>query len=222
LRTRVYVSGPITSDPGRNTCRAIEVGQELLDAGYAPLVPHLSLMWEAHVGAHANSWDDWLAMDLAWVDVADAVFLIPGHSPGADAEVEAAYKAGIPVYQTLEGLQRDINPERPDPTAVCPEAQLPAAVNKAVARAVVTFAKKNKDYAADNNWRSNFDEIARDEGRTACSVADTMINVKQARLRALRENGRTPTNESTEDTYLDRMVYSILAYALYLDDNGAA
>jgi len=100
--------------------------------------------------------------------------------------------------------------------------QLPPFVQEALNEARDTFARKNADYAKDNAWRSNFDAIADQMGFDAVTAADTLIAVKQARLAALATNGRTPINEGVKDTYLDRMVYSIIAYALYLDEESKA
>jgi hypothetical protein len=97
-------------------------------------------------------------------------------------------------------------------------SQLPAAMAEALSLARDTFARKNDDYAKDGAWRSNFDAIAAQMSITAAEAADTLIAVKQARLQALNANGREPTNEAVVDTYLDRMVYAIIAYALLLDD----
>ena len=50
-------------------------------------------------------------------------------------------------------------------------------------------------------------------------MCETLVSLKQARLRALRQNGRPPINESILDTYLDRAVYATLSLGLVLDDN---
>ncbi len=41
---------------------------------------------------------DWLAIDLKWVEVADAVLRLPGESKGADMETHHARLHGIPVF----------------------------------------------------------------------------------------------------------------------------
>jgi uncharacterized HAD superfamily protein len=97
-------------------------------------------------------------------------------------------------------------------------AQLPGPVAEALSTARDTFARKNADYAKDDAWRSNFDAIASQMGFDAVAACDTLIAVKQARLQALKANDRDPSNEAVIDTYLDRMVYSIIAFALLLDE----
>lgn len=50
--------------------------------------------------------DAWLAIDLAWVAVADGVLRLPGFSVGADMETNHARTLGIPVYHSIEEIPR--------------------------------------------------------------------------------------------------------------------
>lgn len=98
----VYVSGPYSHpDPGENTRKAIEAGEALLNAGYRVFVPHLSHFWHQQF---PKSWGEWMAIDLAWIDVCDLLVRLPGESKGADIEVERAFANGIPVYMGLDAL----------------------------------------------------------------------------------------------------------------------
>ena len=148
--------------------------------------------------------------DLACVLKVDAVVVINGidTSRGVKAEVALALAIETPVLSY------------PDLTPVT--AGVPGPVEQALDIARATFAKKNADYAHDDDWRSNFDDIARQMGFDAVTACDTLIAVKQARLKALNNNGRSPVNEGVEDTRLDRMVYGIINFALYLDDKKKA
>ncbi len=84
---------------------------------------------------------------------------------------------------------------------------------------VKTFRKKNADYADGASWSSNFEDVASQMNFAhPVQAADALIAVKQARLRSLSTKGVQPQNESVLDTYLDRSVYSIIAYALLLDE----
>lgn len=76
--------------------------------------------------------------------------------------------------------------------------------------------RKRKDYASDDNIFKNFDEVASaSQGMlTAREYADVQVIMKTARIQNLR--GRAAVNESVTDSYLDRAVYSILAYGLAL------
>ena len=80
------------------------------------------------------------------------------------------------------------------------------------------FRKKNADYANSDSWRSNFQDVARQLDFTDIDACDTLIAVKQARLRSLRKNGRGPVNEAVLDTYLDRATYAVIALAMILED----
>lgn len=105
MRRAIYISGPISlGDKQHNLRQAMDAGHELIKAGFAPLIPHLTmcLPWEADV-AHS----DWIEVDLPWVASADAVLRLPGESVGADAECDFAFESGIPVVysvQEVEGL----------------------------------------------------------------------------------------------------------------------
>jgi hypothetical protein len=102
VRKRVYVAGPYTKgDPCINTHRAIEAGNAVLDAGFAPFVPHLSHFWHT---ASPRVYEDWMELDLAWVVKADALLRLPGESSGADREVALALAAGVPVFHSLPEL----------------------------------------------------------------------------------------------------------------------
>lgn len=103
---RVYVAGPIGANDGGRIGRmqaAAEVGCQLVEAGLAPFVPHLwGLGYEQ--AFDACDYETWLAYDLAWLLVCDAVLRLPGLSPGADREVQHARDLGIPVFVAVEIL----------------------------------------------------------------------------------------------------------------------
>jgi len=50
--------------------------------------------------------EEWMEVDLAWVEVANIVLRLPGESVGADREVAQAIALGIPVFHTLEQVKR--------------------------------------------------------------------------------------------------------------------
>lgn len=78
---------------------------------------------------------------------------------------------------------------------------------------VKTNRKKRADYAQDGSIFSNFEQAAFSAGTTVEQGIEYMIATKQARLIALRSNGREPQNESVQDTMLDRAVYCVIALA---------
>jgi hypothetical protein len=99
----IYVSGPYTKpDPCANVNKAIQMGNQLLDLGFSPVVPHLLHLWHTVTPRH---YTDWMQIDLALVVRCDALLRLPGLSPGADEEVNAANDCGIPVFYDLEELK---------------------------------------------------------------------------------------------------------------------
>lgn len=132
MKTRVYIAGPITvGDLSDNVKRATEAFWVLLRAGFAPFCPH----WSCYAGGpqpidvpsnlrthgdefcaigerlpHGSSHEDWIGIDLPWVAVSNAVLRLPGQSKGADAEVELAYRLGIPVYTSAADLIASLPP----------------------------------------------------------------------------------------------------------------
>lgn len=89
----------------------------------------------------------------------------------------------------------------------------------AIMQLVQMQRKKKADYALDNDRWSNFREAGSAVGISPLQGIDYMVATKQARLKALRSNGRAPSNESVVDTYLDRAVYAVLAYTFALGDD---
>lgn len=100
----VYVAGPYTQPfPAINALKAIAAADELVDRGFTPFVPHLSLLWDT---ASPKPYGFWLAYDLAWLAKCDALLRLPGESPGADREVARAHEFDIPVFHTIDDLDR--------------------------------------------------------------------------------------------------------------------
>lgn len=99
----VYVAGPYTGDIMTNIRNALKVGSRLLDAELVPYVPHLSGFWDL---LYPRPYADWMKLDLAWLERCEAVYRLRGDSPGADQEVKAAKKLGIPVFYEpfIQGL----------------------------------------------------------------------------------------------------------------------
>jgi len=99
---KVYVSGPFShGDEAKNVEIAVDRGEELLQLGFIPYVPHLNEVWSKY---HPHTWDEWLEFDKFWVSQCDALIRIPGISPGGDVEVNYAITLGIPVFYETEDL----------------------------------------------------------------------------------------------------------------------
>jgi nucleoside 2-deoxyribosyltransferase len=101
----VYIAGPYTHpEPIENTKKAIDVWNQLTDAGYIAIVPHNTLLMHLCYPKEANFWYEY---DLCIMRKCDAVVRIPGFSEGADKEVLEANRLGIPVYSLGELLKKD-------------------------------------------------------------------------------------------------------------------
>jgi hypothetical protein len=126
VKKRVYIAGPITKgDLCHNLNQATEAFVTLAKAGFAPFCPHWSAYSKPAIaieptnaidprrrvycyatiqGNDQMTHDDWLGVDLPWVEVADAVLRLPGESTGADREVAHANAKGIPVFESVEAV----------------------------------------------------------------------------------------------------------------------
>jgi hypothetical protein len=114
MRPRVYIAGPITlGDPRSHVDHAMTFAKELFRLGFAPLCPHLSYFfpWQAEM-----THNQWMEFDLPWVEVADAVYRIPGVSRGADEEVAFAWSKHIPVFGSVPSLVEYFFGDRDKPT----------------------------------------------------------------------------------------------------------
>ncbi len=103
MRKRIYISGPLTSSGNdwKNVDAAIVVTRELIEAGFAPFCPHLSLHVDP-IGEYPH--DTWMQVDLPWVAVSDAMIRMPGESKGADIEEDHAATIGVPVFGSVAEL----------------------------------------------------------------------------------------------------------------------
>ena len=96
-KLRLYIAGPITKgDQLANVRRAIEIGNDLAQAGFAVYIPHLNALWHL---LYPQGKEFWYSHDNEWLLVCDAVFRLKGESVGADAEVALAREHGIAVYE---------------------------------------------------------------------------------------------------------------------------
>ncbi len=109
-KTRVYIAGPYSRpDPCANTHAAIAVADQLLEAGYAPYVPHLTLLWSV---MSPKPYEQWLDYDNQFLPCCDVVLRLPGASSGADKETTLAANLGIPVYGSFDELSANVSTER--------------------------------------------------------------------------------------------------------------
>ena len=98
----IYVAGPYAHpDPVVNTRRACLVGDVLRSAGFAPYVPHTTLLWHA-ISPHDEQF--WYDLDIDWLLKCDALVRIPGESVGSDHEVAIAAANNIPVFFGMQSF----------------------------------------------------------------------------------------------------------------------
>jgi len=112
-KIRVFIAGPYTTpDPTANTETAIDAASTLRRASkyrIHPVIPHLS-----HYQAlrHEESYDMWLSGTLNDVTTCHALLRLPGHSPGAEQEIELAHKFEVDVYHSMSDLLDDLDAGR--------------------------------------------------------------------------------------------------------------
>jgi len=83
---------------GENVRRSIDIGNELINEGFAPCLPLLSHF--QHM-IHPQPGQTWMELDLEWLSVCHGLLRLSGESTGADMEVEFARDNEIPVFYTI-------------------------------------------------------------------------------------------------------------------------
>ena len=96
----VYIAGPYTrGDTMHNIRQAIIAGSMVIAAGHYPYIPHLSGLWDL---VAPRSYEDWMALDAAWLRKCDWLVALPGESPGVDREIVLAHQVGVAVLRLPE------------------------------------------------------------------------------------------------------------------------
>lgn len=98
-------------------------------------------------------------------------------------------------------------------------------IREVLARIERMTTSKGHDYAVSEDFWSNFRGTAKHFAIPMYEAADFNEIQKLERLRALRSKSddnmsATPLHEAVGDTYLDKAVYAVLAYAMYLDSQA--
>lgn len=203
-RLRIYVSGPLSrGSRERNVRIAVAVGLDLIKAGFAPLVPHLTHFMDA---TDAMGHQIWLDVDLPWVDVCDGLLRIPGESVGADMEVARAQKLGLPIYTCVREVTESPPPSR---TRKPGDARFHALLED-LSR---LHARKSQDYGTGQDPFANIRASA-EFGIPPYLGAILRANDKVQRLKAFSMNGRM-ANEGVEDSLADLASYALIALILY-------
>ena len=100
---KVYIASPYTKgDVAMNVKRQMQVVDQLMDVGgylpFAPLYSHFQHMM------FPRPYEDWLELDLAWLESMDVLLRLDGESSGADREVERFKELGRPVVYSIDEL----------------------------------------------------------------------------------------------------------------------
>ena len=95
---RVYLAGPITSDPQGNLRKGIRLYDVLCDLGFDPYLPHFNIL------CRHRPYEEWMAQDFRWLDVCDGLLRWGGVSPGADREWAHAEARRMPRFRTMGDL----------------------------------------------------------------------------------------------------------------------
>jgi len=99
---KVYIASPYTlGDVAVNVKVQLDYVDVLMNKGFAPFAPLYSHF--QHM-AHPRPYEDWLEVDLVWVEACDCVLRLEGESSGADREVKLAIELGKQVFYSIEEL----------------------------------------------------------------------------------------------------------------------
>ena len=100
----VYVAYPYTyDDPVENTHSAMQIANTLVDLGFVPYIPHMSLIWHL---VYPRPVEFWYEQDIYFLKKCDALLRMGGESGGADNEILVAKENKIPVFYSFEELKK--------------------------------------------------------------------------------------------------------------------
>lgn len=108
-RRIVYISGPYTKGAWEdNIIDVIEAAEKVFSLGHIPIIPHtMTTLWALR---YPKPKERWLEIDLALLDVCDAIIRLPGESEGADIEVDYARRNGIELYMSTAQYMKEHEP----------------------------------------------------------------------------------------------------------------
>ena len=108
---RVYVAGPYSADNVitvlDNMRRGMRVSLEVFLAGFAPFSPWMDYHYQLQLKENeALSVKDYYEYSLAWLEVSDAILVLPNseNSKGVQAELVKAKELKIPIFFNLKDL----------------------------------------------------------------------------------------------------------------------
>ena len=110
MTKRIYVAGPYSAgnviDVLKNIGAGRKVCSELFSLGFHVFSPWSDAAFIIDNPHHDFNIDQFYQYSIAWLEVSDAVFLVPGWetSKGTLAEIEVAKELGIPIFEHIKGL----------------------------------------------------------------------------------------------------------------------
>jgi len=114
---RVYVAGKYSADNVISVLENIRIGNqaatEVFLAGFAPFSPWLDHQFQFYLqGDEKLEVKDYYEYSLAWLEVSDAMLVLPGYeeSKGTLAEIVRANELNIPIFYSLKDLKEHFNP----------------------------------------------------------------------------------------------------------------
>jgi hypothetical protein len=112
---RVYVAGPYSDSNGisvlNNMREGMRLSTQVLLLGYFPFCPFIDYHFQLMLRPDEKlTIDDYYAYSMAWLEVSDAVLLVPGweKSIGAQKEVKRATELYIPIFYDLMELRTNL------------------------------------------------------------------------------------------------------------------
>jgi hypothetical protein len=104
---RIYVAGALNSDACgyiKNLHQMILWAEKVRKGGFAVFIPGIDFL----AGLQCGDWEysDYFDNSQPWLDVSDAVFIVPGweKSDGTKKEIVRAKENGTPVFWELDAL----------------------------------------------------------------------------------------------------------------------
>jgi len=112
MSKRVYIAGKLNGmavEYTKNIHRMIFWGEKIRKLGYSVYIPAIDFLTGAVIGNYEYA--DYFENSQSWLDVSDAVFLVPGwkDSEGTKREIARAMRRGIPVFTSMIKLDEELS-----------------------------------------------------------------------------------------------------------------
>jgi hypothetical protein len=114
-KKRIYIAGKLTEmavDYIKNVHKMIQTAEIVRKAGFSVYIPAIDFLAGAVIGDY--EYYDYFDNSQPWLEVSDAIFLVPGWetSPGTAKEIAKANKLKIPVFDNLYEMKTYFEQEK--------------------------------------------------------------------------------------------------------------